>query len=493
MGNALLAAVVDVRRWLRQDSDTPYPERLARDRALGRELTARDDLQKVLGWWERLGAAREDVPGGEPAGSRVAALARMVVWLLLGGGFLAGALLGAVAFDYDGRHPVNLLMLLGLLVGVPLLLLALTLLLLVAGRVPGLATLRAGMGALNPARWAGAWLDRVAGLELYGGFAGTGSAFARWQLVAFSQWFALGYFAGVLLTGAVLVTVTDLAFGWSSTLELDARTVHELFALLAVPWQGWLPWAVPDLALVEASRFYRLETDPVAKVEAMRLGGWWPFVLLTILFWGLLPRLVLLLVAQRRLARALRAMLCEDPEVVALLDRLQVPRVAFAGDGPAMREPESAASTGAPAPAGDGPTVTVVWNHALPEADARAWWARWFGGGDGPVLGAGARSGGEELLAALAPRKPGPFRILVITKGWEPPLLEFVDFLQRLRAAAGPEATVVVAPVNTRGTGVDHRDRRVWAEFLGRQAGGRLYVQQATEGTAEPAAEEGAP
>ena len=70
---------------------------------------------------------------------------------------------------------------------------------------------------------------------------------------------------------------------------------------------------------MEVSRYYRLETDLVSEARAVELGGWWPFVLMCVLTYGLAPRLVLLAFGSWRLSFATRAMIRQDPEVLALL------------------------------------------------------------------------------------------------------------------------------------------------------------------------------
>jgi len=332
----MLAEAVDIRRWLREDRRTPYADRIARDRAVGRELQARRDLDRVLGWWRRLDA---DAPGprtppGANLGRRVEAGRRFAAAALAVLGFMVGCAVAGVAFGYDGRYPVNLFTLLGVLVGLPLLMLLFTLSLL-PGRLPGLRALQTVAAGMSPGRWVGAWLDRVLDAELFapGLLGGPVSAFSRWQLVVFSQWLALGFFAGALAVALLLVTFTDLAFGWSTTLELEAGLVHAVVAALSSPWGGWLPQAAPDAALVEASRYFRLEEARLPPERVARLGEWWPFVLMTVLVYGALPRLVLLVVGVWRLRRATRALLLDDPEVTALLDRLEAPLVALGGDG----------------------------------------------------------------------------------------------------------------------------------------------------------------
>lgn len=483
MPNLLLANAIDIRRWLEEDAEKQYEDRLARDREIGGRLDGTGDLDRVLGWWCEV-APGADAENVQSTGARAAALTSVFVALLAALGLVIGISLGTVALAYDGQYPVNLLALLGVLVGLPFLMLLLTLFFLLPTSIPGLSALKDGVSVVNPGRWATAYLDRFAGLNrsaglgLHGGFGPASSAFTRWQIVVFSQWLAVGYFCGVLLSGAVLVAVTDLAFGWSSTLELDGDTVHRLFSILSLPWLSWFPGAVPDTALVEASRFYRLESAPIATGEAAALGGWWPFVLMTILIWGLAPRLTLLLIGRWRLSAATRAMLCQDPEVLALFDRMTPPRVDF---GPEVAEDGEFKGRDQPAPpemAWDDQTGVLIWNDALDESQAKTFLQANLGTSGGPLLSLGAGSNAADGLTELP---AGLGKVVVFTKGWEPPLLEFADFLVVLRARLGAASTLVVVPVDTGRIRVDPVDREIWADFLGRHGDPRLYVFQATE------------
>jgi hypothetical protein len=70
-------------------------------------------------------------------------------------------------------------------------------------------------------------------------------------------------------------------------------------------------------------------------------------------------------------------------------------------------------------------------------------------------------------------------RLVVLTRGWEPPLLEFADFLGMMRERAGAAASITVVPIDVGGTRVDAADRAVWAGTLARLRDPRLYVQEA--------------
>ena len=79
----------------------------------------------------------------------------------------------------------------------------------------------------------------------------------RWLLARWSHLCATAFFAAVLSTALALVVFTDLAFGWSTTLEVSASRIHDLARALALPWRAALPEAVPSLELVEVSRYFR--------------------------------------------------------------------------------------------------------------------------------------------------------------------------------------------------------------------------------------------
>lgn len=485
----MLAETIDIRRWLRDDRRRPHAERVERDRAIGRTLEADDPVARVLGWWQRVNRDElvgRSTPTGEGPGRRVEAGRRVAGAGLALVGVLVGMSVAGVALTYEGRHPVNLFTLLGVLVGLPLLMLLFTLLLL-PGRLPGLAPLQAVAAGMSPGRWVGAWLDRLLDAELFApGLLGgrAAGAFSRWQLTVFSQWLGLGFFAGALAITLLLVTFSDLAFGWSTTLDMDPARVARWVSWLSAPWAGWFPAAAPDAELVIASQYFRLEEGGMALDRVARLGGWWPFVVMTMLVYGVLPRLVLLVVGLWRLRRATASLLLDDPEVTALRDRLDTPLVHSAADSQeAGLEPDrDSPPPPVEAVTGEG-LVLVIWNAATGESEARRWMERVLRAGPEAAAAVGILQSDEERrrhvreLAAAA--TGGPRRVVLVTKGWEPPLLEFADFVTMLREELGSDCSITVAPLDVSGSRVRAADREVWAQALSRQRDPRLYVMEA--------------
>ena len=101
-----------------------------------------------------------------------------------------------------------------------------------------------------------------------------------------------------------LITFTDLAFGWSTTLDVLSSEVHRIVQRWSWPWSWFWPSAVPSLDLVDATRFFRITETEVISEDASRFGQWWPFVMASIAIYGFVPRAVSYWIASQRCARA---------------------------------------------------------------------------------------------------------------------------------------------------------------------------------------------
>jgi hypothetical protein len=474
----LFEDAIDIPLWLEADRLTPHAERSRRDRGIGLKLQSRDRLQRVRGWWHTL-APNE--PGAGAHLERMRAAVAAIMALL---GAVLGTSVALAAFQYDGSQPVNVVRLIALLVVVPTLFLVVSLLLL-PGRVPVLRGLQDLIAPLNPGALALAVFRRLArsSPELASTFdwrAGRSSTarFAKWQLMRWSQVAAVGFNVAALATAALLVTFTDLAFRWSTTLDPDPQFVTRIVHAIAWPWHAFLPSAVPSADLIAESQFFRLDSGAVATGRA--LAGWWPFTLLTIVTYGLIPRLVLFAIAGARLRAAERALLLDDARVTALLDRMASPAVETA----AAEHGETAATPAADAAEyheATGRARAIIWEGCSSAAAARA-----HARGrlrlelDTVVEAGGSRTLGADRQALDAIGSTEPGTVVVFTPAWEPPLLELLDFLGELRRRVGPEHSIVVAPVadvadEARAvTAVEHE---TWTRAVGRLRDPKLYVE----------------
>ncbi|WP_323774737.1 DUF2868 domain-containing protein [Alcanivorax sp.] len=274
-----------------------------------------------------------------------------------------------------------------------------------------------------------------------------------------------------LLTLLLMVLVQDLAFGWSTTLQASAAGYHQWISALASPWQALWPEAVPSLALVEASQFYRLQQDSGVADPAL-LGTWWPFVLMLWLVYVLLPRCVLLMLAALQLRwqshRALRA----HPGWQPLHYRFDTPWVDTRGEEEGQPAPAPAQAVLSPLPA----SATVIhWAGAGMQS------ATLVGALSADPATQSLRAGGNSSLdddarvQAQAGASGQP--VIVVARGWEPPTGELSDFIFDAREQGMTALLALVPLADEDGAALaDPGLLAQWQRFVDRQRDSQLLL-----------------
>jgi hypothetical protein len=329
-----------------------------------------------------------------------------------------------------------------------------------------------GGGWLQPARWALRALPQSIRDTLRDAFARGRAAeriaapIQRWLMLSASQGAAVAFQAGALATTLALVVFSDLSFGWSTTLRIDATSAHHIASVAAAPWAWLWPEAVPSIELIERTRFFRIAARPDPGVSPELYGQWWRFVVAALVCYGLVPRAVFFTVARVRLARGLVRAMRDAPGARRVLARMQNPLVETGArldaDADAARAEVAAASgdeTRLPWPE---PAVVVSWAEAVEQAP----------GGTSGLAASGAdvlRAGGRlapsadldaaRHAAARAAHDPRP--VAVVVRAFEPPMLEILDFLKELRRQLGDGREIVVGLAHARA-----EDERVWRRRL---------------------------
>ncbi len=470
----LFELAIDVPAWLAADADTPYAERLRRDRS---PTTDAAPEARVRAWWEARRPTDVVLPG-----ARLQRLRRVAVWLLVALGAVTGAGAAGVLFAYDGSEPVNLAQVLGVFVVLQLIL-ALLAVLLLPMRLPVLRDLQDLIADLTPGGLATALLRRLAGgdanaelpLGWHAARLPAAADFARWQAFYLSQCAGLAFNIAAVVTAAAMITFSDLAFAWSTTLDVDAADVQAVTHLLSLPFGWLLPAAVPDLTLIDASQFNR--AAGIHALPAAETGRWWPFVLACMITWGVLPRVVLLALARWRLWHATRTLLLQDPRVTALLDRMDTPVLEQRPEG-IEPGPQPAAVAGPEAGEQDASrkATVVIWSAATTPGELAAQ-LRPLGLVPGGIHRAGGDASVEqdahtvEMVAAARPS-----RVVIVTRAWEPPMLEMLDFAADLRAAA-PDASITFVPLPPPGEALQDSQLATWKQAVARLADARVYVE----------------
>ncbi|MCF6248191.1 MAG: DUF2868 domain-containing protein, partial [Desulfobacula sp.] len=136
--------------------------------------------------------------------------------------------------------------------------------------------------------------------------------------------FSISFSTGALIGTFFRVMVSDIAFGWQSTILTSSQTVHMIIARMAWPWTGWLvSIAHPRLDQIEGSRI--VLKDGISVLATQDLVSWWPFLCMGILFYAVLPRLILILAGLFAQRRALEGFDFKSPMFNDLVARMQSP------------------------------------------------------------------------------------------------------------------------------------------------------------------------
>jgi len=454
----MIARVIDILSWL--DADTSAPaERVLREQQLAARVTPRESCRRVLAWWQLVSAPSGTLRSG---GARWVRQYHRLTVVLVCLGVISGTSAMAGVAVIDKGQPVNLLLVAAVFLLLPTIgwLLSVT---AMVWRAQSTGVRHGGLfgadGMLN--RWLERSTDFRAMTRTWP--ANSSSALIEAHLQMLPQWFTVGLFVGALLALVAQVIFTDLAFGWSTTIEMAAGSVHAACRWLAWPWSGWLPGAAPDLALVEASRFFRLEDRDLDRAAAASLGQWWPFVAMCILVWGLLPRLLLMAGLHLQTRQACRRMLLAHPQVQALLARLHTAALAVTATKKGDVGGWIADSGQGAIDRLDGPEpVTLVWNDCLAVTTSGELPQRPVKGH--PVNVQQTDAQWESLARSLNDARGTAIEVLVA--GWEPPSLSLRDFLLVVNRCAVRHRDIVVVPVNMAGVGVDAADLLVWTNTL---------------------------
>ena len=219
----------------------------------------------------------------------------------------SGCLLSATLLRYDGTQPTNVAGYLSILLGGQLLLLILATGSLILRR---LGILSWENGVIGPSIHFGlsqivAWIQKKTlehgaaetRLRLRAFMGSIGKKHFQYQSIilgtvasliqAFGIWFNVAAIATTLL----LVTVSDRAFGWQSTLDLSSDEVHNITSFIAMPWSFIAPTGAPSLSEIEGSRIFL--KDGIRTLTNDNLVSWWPFLVCALVAYGLIPRLCL--------------------------------------------------------------------------------------------------------------------------------------------------------------------------------------------------------
>jgi len=501
--------LIDLEFFLDQDDGEDLDSLAARDREIYTRLAvaAREEKPSISallhGWLaDRKKAVAETGSETVLPGRVWQELFVLFFWGCLIFGLVSGGTLAFSFLSYSGTRPVNVSAYFGIFVVLEVLLLLLFVLLSLYRRILGRGldssflyrmlqrffyklmagiSRRAASGVSADTRLQ--WTARVGSIhQLQQRY---GVLFTR-PFFLLAQLFGVSFNAGVLAATLLKVIGSDVAFGGQTTLQINTEAVHTLVRWISLPWSWLLPtYSCPSLAQIEGSKL--ILKDGIYHLATHDLISWWPFLCLAVLFYGLLPRLVLLLVGVIRQRRDLAALRFDQGRYRQLVHRMCTPLVstrAPAEEQPKQDEEVEAVPEIPDLQVDDQPPVAKtasmvalvpdeLFEDCSREALRKQVRAR-LGYEVAAVMPIWTLERSEdEELAALKDKMTAENceDVLLLQEAWQHPIQELLTFLCRLRETIGEQPTIIVALVgkpaaDTMLTPVEDLNLQIWQQKI---------------------------
>ncbi len=353
--------------------------------------------------------------------------------------FFLGFFSGVGLLSYSGDKPVNVIYFMAMVVLLPLFTMTLTLFSMFRAN-----SSQSLLVHISPAFWMEKMLRFLPGKaqnslqELK-----INPLLGNWLIIKRSQLLALIFSLGLLAALLGMVITKDIAFAWSTTLQISPQEFHGLLHTLAFSWRDLFPWAVPSVELVEQSQYFRLgeKLDRDMIENASKLGEWWKFLAFATLFYAIGLRFGMWLLAVFGFKKALKRSFLGLEGVSNLLREMNEPIVTtsvtekkknFIPKGKHYMQEVDDLDSSYDRTLGwamSNEELTVL-NDSMQVISPMAF----------DVGGTNSLEEDSEIISKCQGE------ILFYVKSWEPPTMDFVDFLNELARAVDK---VILVPVGT--------------------------------------------
>jgi len=298
-----------------------------------------------------------------------------------------------------------------------------------------------------------------------------------WPIFLLFQLFGICFNIAVLLSSLFLVTISDIAFGWQSTIQLSSQAVHDFVRTLALPW-SWLTGsarAYPSLEEIEGSRI--ILKDALYSLVTADLVSWWPFLVFSVLVYGLIPRLFLFVLGGWAKRRVLKQQPFDQNIFSSLIRRMTNPIVNSSGlqDPPELVQDNLHPVSRIPSSQKKDAATTVLVPDDLFEQCTDDELGRHLLNSLGLSLKEKIRIDADYQAEQLLIQKLGSMvsktkqSILILTEGWMAPIEDFFSLVKNLRRAIGETCPIYIGLLGKPGkttifTPAAQLDFQVWQQ-----------------------------
>ncbi|WP_372371150.1 DUF2868 domain-containing protein [Candidatus Uabimicrobium sp. HlEnr_7] len=291
----------------------------------------------------------------------------------------------------------------------------------------------------------------------------------KWQIFNATQLFAIFFNLAILLTLLFKVFTADLALGWQSTAEIQNQTLYKTVEVIATPWSWFITEnAYPSPEQIEGSRI--ILKDGIYHLQSEALTSWWPFLCLSILFYGLLPRLLFFIVGYLGQRRAINHFPFNSANCNRLLRRFETQYVEIDDSSSTIiqsQEKDAQISEGKTAKVTSSDNYqTFVWESiAKLYADSylQQQVQQKLTYDIKPYEIETSLDGEDKALEYL--EKISPEGTVILQASWKPPIGEAMEFIEDIRNISKQKEIIVALigkPNKNKQEKIDTKDFKMW-------------------------------
>jgi hypothetical protein len=437
-----------------------------------RDFGRRDDIS-ALNAFGKLNKLFEEHPelkvANENQAKDYAGYLKLVSRLMTALFFLIGIAGAGVLFYYNGERPINVLPILFYFVFIPVALLCISFLVMIWNRFSSSAAVPTFFAELFKllVSFTGGFKKNAGDAlgifqrnrALYGE---TGYYFIRLQF----QRNSIAYVLGAISWFVLSIITTDLAFSWSSTLQLSAGNIYTLTEFLAIPWESWLPDATLSHEIIDKTQYFRASNEAIPSgATAQELGVWWSFLMMCMIVYGLAPRLLAGAWFKKKFSGAVKDAAVNSEEGRKLLGLINNPNYTTT---PA-NHPKNfkdfnkvKLSSGSADLNLENCKSVLLWRLKTANVDLSK-----INNVTDQILETGGlktttddENAMQEVCERLRNAEHYEF-VLILTRYWEPPDREFENFIKKLKQNTGT-ASINIAPVISRKSDLNEVNKEDW-------------------------------
>ncbi|MFK7849375.1 MAG: DUF2868 domain-containing protein [Akkermansiaceae bacterium] len=271
-----------------------------------------------------------------------------------------------------------------------------------------------------------------------------------WNLFRMTQGAAVMFSLGLMVGLLGCIWFLRVHFYWESTTpDWMANKIYEVCRVLSVPWAWAMPAWSPSLEVVQSARW---GIEPPLVEDLNQAANWYPFLFVSIGFWGVMPRVILWFVAMKKERSALALLDFQSKRHRKLWRKMVGSRRVDLSEEPL-----------------DGVLVLDVGGTGLKEEEMRGYLLRKLRVNPSGWYEVGVWDERGEEAAEETIRK-APAGVVFLAEGWAlaPPRMRALH--RQVRNLSGPETQIYFFVVAADREGLPHdvsdEERRIWRDFV---------------------------